>query len=190
MELASKLLPPVPCRNRSLTFPPRPSFPCLRRRSEKPATKLQNSTLAYSRCSGAARGRLLPSTQTVDEAAVALGRFDRVEAGHGLALFREFAAGFAAIFRFAVEGLGDGSGAAHLAEQEHLDVEVAGIIMDAEQVAGADFAGGFGGLAAGFDPAEVAGAGGERPGFEEASGPQPLIDSDARHTTCLLPLLR
>jgi hypothetical protein len=59
------------------------------------------------------------AAEAVDESAVALGRaFGWRGVGHGaeeFALFGGFAAGFFAGFSFAVEGLGDGGGAALLA---------------------------------------------------------------------------
>ncbi len=44
-----------------------------------------------------------------------------------------------------------------------------------------DFPGGFRGLAVGEDALEVAGFGGLLAGFEEAGGPEPLVDAGAGH---------
>jgi hypothetical protein len=44
-----------------------------------------------------------------------------------------------------------------------------------------DLAGRFGGLAVGEDALEIAGFGGLLAGFEEAGGPEPLVDASAGH---------
>ncbi len=122
----------------------------------------------------------------MDEAAVAFGGAFGWGGGPGdgaeeFALFGGFAAGFFAGFGFAVEGLCDGGGGALLAEGEDLDVELAGFVFDVEEVADADLAGGFGGLMVGEDALELAGFGGLLAGFEEACGPEPLVDAGAGH---------
>ena len=60
-------------------------------------------------------------------------------------------------------------------------MEVAAFVGDLECVADADLAGGLGGLAVGEDAFEVAGFGGLLAGFEEAGGPEPLVDAGAGH---------
>ena len=120
----------------------------------------------------------------VEVAAVALGGAagpEAFEAGGGFALLGGFAAKLDAGFGFAIEGLGDGGGAALLGEGEDFDFVFDGAGIDAEEVSGLDGAGGLGGEAVGEDAAEVAGAGGEGAGLEEAGGPEPLVDADAVH---------
>jgi len=94
--------------------------------------------------------RLVVAAEAVDEAAVALGGAfggrGEVERAEELALFGGFAAKLFAGFGLAVEGLGDGCGAALLAEGEDFDLELAGFVFDVEHVADADLAGGLGGL--------------------------------------------
>ena len=121
----------------------------------------------------------------MDETAVALGRPFRwsgeVEGAEKFALFGGFAAEFFAGFGFAVESLSDGCGAALVANEENLDLELAGFVFDVEHVADADFAGGFGGDVVRGDAVHVAGFGGLLAGFEEAGGPEPLVDARAGH---------
>jgi hypothetical protein len=125
----------------------------------------------------------------VDEAAVAfVGAFGGCSVGHGaeeFALFGGFAARFFAGFGFAVEGLGDGGGAALLAEGEDLDLEVAAFVFDAEHVADADFASGFDRLLVRENALQFAGFGGLLAGLEEARGPEPLVNAGAGHASIL-----
>jgi hypothetical protein len=117
------------------------------------------------------------AAEAVDEAAVALrGAFARggCGPGHGaeeFAFLGGLAAEFFALFGLAVEGLGDGGGAALLAEGEDLDVEFAAFVFDVEHVADVDLAGGLGGLAVREDAVELAGFGGLLAGLEEAGSP-------------------
>lgn len=99
----------------------------------------------------------------------------------GAALFDQFETSFAAGLDFAVELLGDGSGAANFAQGENFDFEFAAVIFDAEEIAGTDVARGLGGLALEVDAAELAGSGGQGAGFEKAGGPQPFIHAEAVH---------
>ena len=105
--------------------------------------------------------RVLAAAAELDDvAAVAFRRAvggDRSELLHGLALGGELEARFFAGFGFSVEGLGDGGGAAHLAEGENLDVEFAALIADVEHVVDADVAGWLGLDFVGVDAAEIAG---------------------------------
>src|SRR5579883_3113013 len=97
------------------------------------------------------------AAKPVDLAAVAFGRpalagiFDprRVPS-----LLGNFLALLAALFGFAIQGLGDRRRPADFAKAEHLDLEDAGGIFDAQQLADTDLAGGFAGLAVGLDAAE------------------------------------
>ena len=73
------------------------------------------------------------------------------------------------------------AGPSHFAQEEYFDLEVAAFIFYVEHVAGMDLSGGFGGLSIAVDAAEFTGAGGKRARFEKAGGPEPLVDSDARH---------
>ncbi len=77
--------------------------------------------------------------------------------GHGLALLGEPEAQLAAGVGLPVERLGDGGGAAQLAEREHVDLEVAAVVLHTQSVAGVNLAGGLGGLAVGCDSAEFTG---------------------------------
>jgi hypothetical protein len=121
----------------------------------------------------------------VDEAAVALaGAFGGGVVGYWaeeFALFGSFAASLFAGFGLAVEGLGDGRGAALLAEGKHFYFELATFIFDVEHIAEAHLAGGFGGDVVRSDAVHVAGFGGLLAGFEEAGGPKPLVDAGAGH---------
>ena len=68
-----------------------------------------------------------------------------------------------------------------MGDDEDLDLEFADFVADGEAVAGFDLSRGFGGLAVRDDAAHVTGFGGEFTGFEEASGPEPLVDAGAGH---------
>lgn len=75
----------------------------------------------------------LSSAQAEELAAVALGGLgfgDGFELRHGFARVGGFEAEFAAKVGFAVEGLGDGRGAADFAEEQDLDLEVAAFVAD------------------------------------------------------------
>ena len=98
--------------------------------------------------------------------------------GKGFAFGGELEAALAAFFRFAIEGLCNGSGTTHGAEGEDLDGEFSGFIADEEVVTDVDFTGGFGGVGIEIDAAKFAGAGCKSAGFEEASSPEPLVNSD------------
>jgi len=78
-------------------------------------------------------------------------------------------------------GLGDGGGAALLAEGEDLDVELAAFVFDVEHVADADLAGGLGGVDVRGDAVQLAGFGGLLAGLEEAGGPKPFVDAGSGH---------
>jgi hypothetical protein len=121
------------------------------------------------------RNALVVAAEAVDEAAIALGGAfggsGEVEWAEEFALLGCVAAELFAGFGFAVEGLGDGGGAALLAEGEDFDLELAGFIFDVEHVADADLAGGLGRLVVRSDAVHVAGFGGLLAGLEEASGP-------------------
>jgi hypothetical protein len=136
---------------------------------------------------------LIVAAEAVDEAAVTLGGAfgwgSEVEWAKELSLFGGLATRFFALFGFAVEGLGDGGRAALLAEGEDLDVELAGFIFDVEHVADADFAGGLGGDVVRGDAVHVAGFGGLLAGFEEAGGPEPLVDARAGHAFYFEPFI-
>ena len=130
---------------------------------------------------------LVFAAEAVDEAAVALGgAFGGGRSGPGdgaeeFALFSGFAAGFLALVCFAIEGLGYGGGGSLVTQGKDFHGEVATFIFDLEGVADVDLAGGLGGLAVGEDALEVAGFGGLLAGFEEAGGPEPLVDAGAGH---------
>ena len=119
-----------------------------------------------------------------DAAAVALGGAALGEGGellHGLAFGGEVEAGCLALFGFAIEGLGDGSGAAHVAELEDFNVELAALVADDKVVAHMDLAGGLGLDAVGVNAAQLAGLLGQGAGPEEAGGPEPLVDAHGGH---------
>ena len=116
------------------------------------------------------------AAEAVDEAAISFvgalgGRGGPGDGAEELALLRGFAPSFFAGFGFSVEGLGDGGGAALLAEGEDLDVKLAAFVFDVEHVADVDLAGGLGGVVVGGDAVQVAGFGGLLAGLEEAGGP-------------------
>lgn len=100
---------------------------------------------------------------------------------HLFLLLGEFDAGRATGFAFAVQGLGSGGGATHSGEVEDFNLEEASFIADAQGVADADFAGGFGFVVVGFDASEFAGSHGEGAGFEEAGCPEPFVDAETGH---------
>jgi hypothetical protein len=125
----------------------------------------------------------------VDEAAVAfVGALSGGSCGPGhgaekFAFLGGFAAEIFALFGFAVEGLGDGGGAALLAEGEDFDVEFATFVFDVERVADVDLAGGLGGLVVREDAVQLAGFGGLLAGLEEAGGPEPFVDAGSGHVS-------
>src|SRR5271165_4472117 len=99
----------------------------------------------------------------------------RVEIRPVLALFRELLARLAAGFGFPIERLCDGCRSGHLAEKEHFNLKVAAVVLDLQQVAGADFARGLGRLPVGMNAAEFKGARGQRASLEESRGPEPFV---------------
>jgi hypothetical protein len=120
----------------------------------------------------------------VDEAAVAFGGalgWGKVDGAEQAAGFGDLAAELDAGCGLAVEGLRLGGGAALLAEGEDFDLKLGGFGFDVEGVAGADLAGGLGADGVGGDAAHLAGFGGEFAGFEEAGGPEVLVDAGAGH---------
>ena len=129
----------------------------------------------------------------MDETAVALGRLalakrvgEGVEPALGLAFRGGFGAGLATKIALAVEGLGDGCGAAYVGEHEDVDLEEAALVANGKEVVQLQVAGRLGGLAVAGDVAGVAGPGGERAGLEEAPGPEPFIDAETGHTFMLI----
>jgi len=120
------------------------------------------------------------SAELAESAAVALGGASCGGGGEvheGLAFFGGLATGFAAGVGFLVERLGDGGGAAEVAEGEDVDFELAAFGADLEAIADADVAAGFDRLVVGLDAVEFAGAGGLGAGFEEACRPEPFVDA-------------
>lgn len=96
---------------------------------------------------------------------------------HSFALFRDFAAGFAAGFSFLVEGLCDGSGAPNVAELKYLHLKLPTFGSNLQHVAYVDLASRFGGLLIGLDASEIAGASRHGTRLEEARGPEPFVDA-------------
>ncbi len=126
----------------------------------------------------------MPAAEADDVAAIALAgsvfrlRHKRVE---GFALFGFLQACGFALVGFTVEGLGNGGGTAHLAQDEDFDDEGAALIADFEYVSDVDFTRGFGFNVLGANAAEIAGTRGEGAGLKEARGPEPFVDADAGH---------
>src|SRR6266542_1201963 len=81
------------------------------------------------------------------------------------ALSRGLLPGFAAGLAFSVERLGGRCRAAHIVQRQHLDLELAAVVRYLKPVAEVNFAG----------------ARGHRAGFEEAGGPEPLVDAHPNH---------
>ena len=99
----------------------------------------------------------------MDEAAVALGgsaRWGGTTGKHEFALFNGLGARLLALVCLAIEFLGYGCGATHLAEGEDFKGEVACLVADLELVANADFACRLGDDVVGEDASELAGLGG------------------------------
>lgn len=116
----------------------------------------------------------------LDAAAVALAGATRGRGGAGVegaAFGGHTLAGCAAGVGFAVELLRHQCGAAHFAQFQNLDFEIAAAVGDAQPLAAMQFTRRFGGLAGEGDAAEVAGPGGQGAGFEEARSPQPFIEA-------------
>lgn len=88
-----------------------------------------------------------------------------------LAFLGCFLAGVAAGFGFLVERLGDGSGAADVAEPEDVDFEFATFGANLQAIADVDVTAGLDGLVIRLDAVEFAGASGLGAGLEEARGP-------------------
>ncbi len=106
---------------------------------------------------------------------------ERGKLPHGFALGGGLEAGLNAGLGFAIEGLGHGGGAAHLAQDQDFNLELAAFIADGEHVSEADFTGELGLDTVGVDAAEVAGFGCLGAGFEEAGGPEPFVDAYGGH---------
>ena len=126
--------------------------------------------------------------EAVDEAAVSFAWFDT---GHGLAdqlLPAEVGgglAGVAALVRLGIVGACDGSGGTLIGQGQDLDLVDAAFVPDLQFVALLEDARRLGGLVVAEDASGIAGLRGEGTGFEEASGPEPLVDANACH---VLPL--
>src|SRR5471032_1002777 len=80
---------------------------------------------------------------------------------------------------FLVELAGDGRGGAHVGQSQDDYVPLVGAIVDEQFVACAQRPRRLDLVAADLDLAAVDGVGGQRTGFKEARGPQPLIDTDS-----------
>ena len=99
----------------------------------------------------------------MDEAAVALGGTAGWCGGvgeHGFAFFGGLGARLLALVCLAIEFLGYGCGATHLAEGEDFKGEVACLVADLELIADANFACSLGDGVVGEDASELAGLGG------------------------------
>src|SRR5215469_580859 len=121
-----------------------------------------------------------PPSKLVDLASISLRGpcyRRRREMHHGFALFRDFAAGFAAGFSFLIEGLCDGSGAANVAELKNLHLELPTFGFDLQHVADVDLASRFGRLLIGLDTSEITGARRHGTRLEEARGPEEFVDA-------------
>jgi hypothetical protein len=101
--------------------------------------------------------------------------------GHRFSFRRQLLAQLAARLGLAVESLSDCRWAAHLAQKQHFHLKIPAVVLYTQQVAHVDFTRGLGGLTVGLNSAKFTGARGERARLEEASGPQPLVDSHAVH---------
>jgi hypothetical protein len=106
---------------------------------------------------------------------------DSAHGEHGLAFLGYAGAFETALVGFLVVGLGDGGGASDLGGEEDFDGEGSGFVGDLQGVSGLDVAGGLGAVGVDLDAADVAGVGGEGAGFEEAGGPEPLVDANGFH---------
>ena len=89
-------------------------------------------------------------------------RFDGLVCGIGsnkCAALRSSAAFWraATLVGLAIHGLRKGSRAAHIVHDEHLDLEVAGIVGDLQTIADMHLASCFGGMTVGLDAAQLAG---------------------------------
>jgi hypothetical protein len=127
---------------------------------------------------------LTSSPELDDFAAVALRwpAFRRWRELHqGLALLRKLQAQFTAGFSFAIERLRNRRWAAHLAEKQNLDLKVAALGLDLQELANPDFAGSLGRLIVGLNPAELAGPRSQGACFEESGRPEPFVHSHAGH---------
>ncbi len=98
---------------------------------------------------------------------------------HRFALFCQLQPQFLARLCFEIERLRNCRGAAHFAQQQNLQLEIAGVVFHLQEVARVDFARGLDFLSIAPDPAEFTGAGSERARFEESSGPEPFVDPHA-----------
>lgn len=127
------------------------------------------------------KGGSVPAPKPFNLAPIALGWLPvphSLNAGHDLALLRQLEAQSAACFGLPIKRLGDWSRTAHFAEGQDLDFEVTAVVLHAQQVAGPDFPSRLHQLPVRLDPAQFTSPSGERAGFEEARGPQPLVDPD------------
>jgi hypothetical protein len=128
--------------------------------------------------------RLQVFAEFVNSAAIPLGRTLcrgwRV-VHEGFSFLGGLASGFLTLVGFAVESLGYGCGAAHIAQQQDFHLKVPAFGADLEELAYANFAGRFDGLVAGFDSAKFAGPGGKGARLKKARSPEPLVDADAGH---------
>jgi hypothetical protein len=133
---------------------------------------------------GARRNFSAAAAELDDVAAVAFGGAaggEHFEFAHGFAFGGDFLSEFAAGVGFSIKGLGDGGGAAKVAEEKNFDFEVAAVVGNAKHVSDVDFSGGFGGLVVGLNAAEFAGSSGERAGLKEAGRPKVFVDADRVH---------
>lgn len=142
-------------------------------------------------CWGGGKGRtrafgegLSLASELVDFATVALGwsALRRWAEDHSsLTLLSQLGPQFAAGFGFAVQRLGYGSGAAHLAKKKDFHFEITAFGPDLQEIANVDFACRLGRLMVGLNPAEIAGSCSQAPRFEKSRGPQPFVHANAGH---------
>lgn len=126
-----------------------------------------------------ASGPALFAPAELDDASpVAFGRPSRKsrnELFRGFVFRRGLQAGFATGIRLAVESLGDGGWAAHIADSKNIDLETAALVLNDNLVAAANLARGFGLDPVRLNPAQVARTRSQRARFEKPRRPEPLV---------------
>ena len=103
---------------------------------------------------------------------------------YGMALrsFSCFQPQLAAGLGLTIERLRDRGRSAYFADGKNLYLEIAAVVLHLQQIAGADFACGFGPDSVGFDPAQLASVSRQGARLEESGCPEPLVDAHAYST--------
>jgi len=96
-------------------------------------------------------------------------------------LLGQFQSQFSALFRLPIEGLSHRCRAAQLTQKQNLNLKVASLGSNLQEIAYPDFAGGFGRLLVALNPAEFTGSRSQATRLEKSGSPEPFVNSNTGH---------